>query len=75
MKNWILEKWDWWVYRRSYNTMKRMAKRNIGFTYLMELHLREYNSHNPIPESLKSATEHFHNAMIDEEKKNNRQKT
>jgi len=50
MKNWILEKWDWWIYRRSYNTMKRMAKRNIGFTYLMELHLREYNSRNPIPE-------------------------
>lgn len=65
MKNWILKKWDWWVYCRAFHTFRRMAQRDAGFSYLMELHIREYNSRNPIPESLKRATELFHESMID----------
>ena len=59
----IVEKWDWFIYRRAFHSMKRMAKRNPGFSYLLELHLRGWNERNPIPESLKMATEEFFQSM------------
>jgi len=65
MKKWILEKWDWFIYRRAFNTLRRMSERRPGFSYLLELHMRRYNAENPISESVKSATELFHQAMID----------
>lgn len=60
---WLLNKWDWWVYRRAYKSFQRLAQSNQGFTYLFELHLREYNKQHEIPESLKRSTELFYNAM------------
>ena len=44
MKNWILKKWDWWIYLRSFNTMKikqlvkhlfrcRHGSSSLGFSF------------------------------------------
>jgi hypothetical protein len=55
----IIKKWDWWIYTRAYHSVKRMTKTMPGFPYLLELHLRGWNEENPIPESLKTATEEF----------------
>jgi len=56
----LLEKWDYWVYARAYNSLKRICERNPGFGYLMELHLRDWNKQSDISESLKKATETFY---------------
>ncbi len=32
MKNWIINKWDWWIYFRALSTLRRMSKKSIGFT-------------------------------------------
>lgn len=67
MFNKIIEKWDWFIYRRAFHSMRRMAKSNIGFSYLLELHIKKWNERNPIPESVKNATETFFNAMTNHE--------
>jgi hypothetical protein len=63
MKNWIINKWDWWIYFRALSTLRRMSKKSIGFTYLLELHLRKYNK--PIEDNpqLKYATESFYDSL------------
>jgi len=60
----MLRKWDWWVYRRAIHTLRRIALDNPGWSYLMELQIRGWNEEHPIDSSLKSATEHFHRAML-----------
>jgi len=64
--NWLIEKWDWWVYRRAYHTLQRMCKRNGGFAYLMELWLREWRKQHPISKELESATEQFFESLKNE---------
>lgn len=61
----LLRKWDWWVYCRAVGTFRRTAIDNPGWSYLMELQITGWNCQHPIDASLKSATEHFHRAMID----------
>lgn len=61
--NKITRKWDWWIYCRSFHSIRRMVIDRPGFAYLMELNIRQWNKDHPLPESLKSATEHFHAAM------------
>lgn len=63
MKNWIINKWDWWIYFRALSTLRRMSKKSIGFTYLLELHLRKYNK--PIEDNpqLKYSTESFYESL------------
>ena len=56
----ILRKYDMWVYFRACKSINRMCKHNPGFAYLMELSIHDWLAENPIPESLKSSTEHFH---------------
>ncbi len=63
MWNWMVEKWDWWIYCRSYHSMRRMCKKNPGYAYLLELRIKEYRRQNPMPESLERATEEFHRAL------------
>lgn len=61
----LLRRWDWWIYRRAFHTLRRMAIANPGFAYLMELQIHGWNDENPIEPWLKSATEIFHQAMVD----------
>lgn len=63
MKNWIINKWDWWLYWKAMRSLKRMSKYDIAFTYLMELHLRDYNQKIHSLPALKSATEYFYNSL------------
>jgi hypothetical protein len=65
LKGKILRKWDWWVYCRAINTMRRMAIENPGWSYLMELQIKGWNAEHPISPSLKSSTEHFHRSMTE----------
>ena len=57
--DWIVERYDWFIYRLSMGPMERMCQRNGGFAYLFELHIREWRRRNPIPEKLERATERF----------------
>lgn len=63
MKNKIIKAWDWFIYNHALHTFIRMSDRMPGFSYLMELHIRKWNEKNPIPDSLKKATENFFEAM------------
>ena len=26
MKSWILDKWDWWIYKRAFNSLRRLCE-------------------------------------------------
>ena len=65
MVRWIVEKWDWMIYRLATGTLRRMCERNQGFAYLFELNLRKYREEHPISKELESSTEHFFNAIND----------
>lgn len=69
MNRWILDKWDWWIYRRAFNSLRRLCEHNQGFAYLFELHLRDYRSAHPIPDSLARATETFYASLVDHKRK------
>ena len=56
MKPWILDKWDWWIYKRAFNSLRRLCESNQGFAYLFELHLRDYRAEHPISKQLKLAS-------------------
>lgn len=56
----LVRRWDWWVYCRAFHSLRRMSKDDPGMSYLMELHMREYNARNQIPETLKHSTELFY---------------
>lgn len=60
IQRWLLAKWDWWVYCCATHSFRRLAQTHGGFTYLMELYLRQWNAANPISPALKMATEAFH---------------
>lgn len=67
MKNWIINKWDWWIYLRSLASLQRLSKHSVGLTYLMELHLHDYNQRiNNLPE-LRSATQYFYTSLQEHE--------
>jgi hypothetical protein len=66
MKSWIIERWDWLVYRLAYRTFRRMCERNGGFAYLFELYLRQWRSEHPIPDYVERATETFFEAIRDQ---------
>lgn len=59
MQEWLLKKWDRFVYYFAYGTLRRMCWRDPGFAYLMELHLREYRKNNPISPEVQRDTEAF----------------
>jgi hypothetical protein len=59
----ILRKWDWWVYRRAFHSLRRMAINNPGMSYLMELNIREWNEELNIPDGLKRSAELFHESF------------
>jgi hypothetical protein len=69
LKNKIIKAWDRFIYKHAFHTIKRMSVDVQGFTYLMELQIRKWNEMNPIPNSLKNATETFFEAMEQHVKK------
>lgn len=60
----IVSRYDFIVYRLAYRSLDRMMRRGDGgFAYLFELQLRAWRERNPLPESLASATERFHDSL------------
>jgi hypothetical protein len=59
----IQRKWDWWIYRRAYHSLRRMTLNNPGMSYLMELNIRGWNDQLNLPPELKRATEAFHESL------------
>jgi hypothetical protein len=63
----LQNKWDWFIYYRSFHSLKRLAKKDVGHSYLLELMLHDWNheefENNVLSDKLKDATEMFHNAM------------
>jgi len=65
MRAWIVEKWDWFVYRRAWHSIRRMCERNHGFAYLFELWIREWRRKHPITPELERSTELFFETQRD----------
>jgi hypothetical protein len=59
----LQRKYDWWIYRRAFHSLRRMTLDNPGLSYLMELQMHEWNKNLNISPNLKYATEQFHEAM------------
>jgi len=66
----MLRKWDWWIYRKAYGSLRRMTLDNPGMSYLMELNIRGWNEQLKISPELKRATEVFHDSMRDHSQHN-----
>ena len=64
----LQRKYDWWIYRRAFHSLRRMTLDDPGMAYLMELQMHEWNKNLNISPNLKYATEQFHAAMTDAEK-------
>jgi len=63
--SWIIERWDWIIYRLAHKSLKRMCERNAGFAYLFQLWLQEWRTKHPISPELEKATELFFNGLKD----------
>jgi hypothetical protein len=56
----LLQKWDRWVYRKATESLRRMSLDNPGLSYLMELHMREWNAKLNISPEVRRITEDWH---------------
>lgn len=63
MYEWIIEKWDWFIYHRAHSSLERICRRRPGFAYLLELWIREWRSRNPASPEVDRATEVFFESM------------
>lgn len=59
----ILNRWDRFVYRLAYRSIRRMCESDGGFAYLFELYLRKWRSEHPISPALEYSTELFFHAL------------
>ena len=59
----LRDRYDWWIYRRAYRSLARMSIKSPVFSYLMQLHLEEWNRKRALPDRLKSAAESFHASL------------
>jgi hypothetical protein len=64
----LRDRYDWFIYRRAYRSLARMSVKSPGFSYLMQLHIEEYNLRHPIPDSMKEAAQLFHDSLKTAEK-------
>lgn len=64
-KNKIIRKWDFFIYRMAYRSIKRMVESDIGFAYLFKLYIDGWIKENDLPDSLKNATEYFYESLIE----------
>ena len=66
-KNKIIRKWDFFIYRMAYRSIKRMVESDIGFAYLFKLYIDGWIKENDLPDSLKNATEYFYESLIEKD--------
>jgi hypothetical protein len=64
----LRDRYDWWIYWRAYRSLPRMSVKNPAFSYLMQLHLEEYNRRHPLPDNVKAAAQLFHDSLKTAEK-------
>ena len=64
----LRDRYDWWIYCRAYRSLARMSVKSPGFSYLLQLHIEEYNRRHPLPDSVKTAAESFYASLKTAEK-------
>jgi len=65
MKNYLLKKWDWFVYLHAYKSINRIIEGNSGFGYLFKLYIDKWVREHPISENLRNSAETFFNELND----------
>ena len=59
-----LEKYDWFIYRIAFKSIRRMCVRSPGIAYLFELWIKEWRRQNSITPQLERATELFFETQV-----------
>jgi len=60
----IVNWYDWKIYKLAGYSLRRLARSDGGgFVYLLKLRLDNWLEEHPVSDSLKRATEEFHNAL------------
>ena len=49
--NWLLNKWDWFIYKRFFYSSKRLCERNIGYAVAIKLHVDDYIETHKTPDN------------------------
>lgn len=63
MKQWLLKKWDWWIYRRAVHSIRRIGERDPAYVRLIHLQTGDWLEKHPLPDELQHAADTFHNAI------------
>ena len=69
LKSKIMRKWDFFIYRMAYRSIKRMMESDLGLAYLFKLYIDGWVKENPVPDNLKSATEYFYESLVQSDSK------
>ena len=64
----LRDRYDWFIYSRAYRSLARMSVKSPGFSYLLQLHIEEYNRRHPLPDNVKAAAQLFHDSLKTAEK-------
>ncbi len=59
MKEYLVSKWDYLVYKIAHQSLNRIVKSNPGIAYLVILHMESWLIQHPITPELERATEEF----------------
>lgn len=71
--DYLIFKYDNFIYGLMYNSFRRVLSRHIGNAYFVELHLRDWRKSHKMSKELKLATEKFYKQMCEERKKHVRE--
>ena len=55
--------WDWWIYCRAYNSIRRLCEGNRSLAYLMRLWLDDWIERNPVTEGQKDSAWDIYRSM------------
>ena len=61
--DYLLEKWDWFIYYRSYKSINRIMNRSPGMGYLIELSIRDWREKLDLSPELLDATQTYFNSL------------
>lgn len=60
---WLLRKWDMWIYRRAFHSLRRICESTPGFARVLELHIHDYVAQSNCSKASKESAEQFYEAM------------
>lgn len=67
LKEFILIRYDWFIYGLAFRSLRRICHRSPGIGYVIELYIKGWNEQRQITDELKKVAETFYKELVKNE--------